>query len=311
MNVRLTKRFTIMKPGYSYHADNFNLGLTLYNMDYDNQLILTGKISEIGEALTSNIKDSYRAGIELVGGVRIPPSLTWNGNLTLSKNKIRHFVESIEVYDADWNFIQNQENKLGTTDIAFSPKLIANSMFNFHIGSLSADFNSQHVARQYIDNTSCRTAPLIPTSSAACEDIFSIRAFEGGRIYVTVNNLSTRGVRDKRLVYSAMVGGSRYKGTATSRKPAPNAMARLTFCILMEQALEYFGVITGLIYLFLEIKQHRAMGSSGFITSLVGVFVFFDAKVYADMALNSYYVAIGVYILEMESRKAFRKEDCH
>ncbi len=63
----------------------------------------------------------------------------------------------------------------------------------------------------------------------------------------------------------------------------------------MEQALEYFGVITGLIYLFLEIKQHRAMWIVGFITSLVYVFVFFDAKVYADMALNSYYVAISVY----------------
>lgn len=63
----------------------------------------------------------------------------------------------------------------------------------------------------------------------------------------------------------------------------------------MEQVLEYFGVITGLIYLFLEIKQHRAMWIVGFITSLVYVFVFFDAKVYADMALNSYYVAISVY----------------
>lgn len=63
----------------------------------------------------------------------------------------------------------------------------------------------------------------------------------------------------------------------------------------MEQALEYFGVITGLIYLFLEIKQHRAMWIVGFITSLVYVFVFFDAKVYADMALNSYYVVISVY----------------
>ena len=37
--------------------------------------------------------------------------------------------------------------------------------------------------------------------------------------------------------------------------------------------LEYFGVITGLLYLFLEIKQHKAMWVVGFLTSLVYVFV--------------------------------------
>lgn len=63
----------------------------------------------------------------------------------------------------------------------------------------------------------------------------------------------------------------------------------------MEQALEYFGVATGLLYLLLEIRQHRAMWVVGFLTSLVYVFVFFQAKIYADMGLNGYYVGISLY----------------
>lgn len=63
----------------------------------------------------------------------------------------------------------------------------------------------------------------------------------------------------------------------------------------MEKALEYFGVVTGLLYLLLEIKQHRAMWVVGFLTSLVYVFVFFVAKIYADMGLNFYYVLISLY----------------
>lgn len=63
----------------------------------------------------------------------------------------------------------------------------------------------------------------------------------------------------------------------------------------MEKMLEYFGVLTGLLYLFLEIKQHRAMWIIGFITSLVYVFVFFSSKIYADMGLNLYYVGISIY----------------
>lgn len=67
--------------------------------------------------------------------------------------------------------------------------------------------------------------------------------------------------------------------------------------------LEYFGVITGLIYLFLEIKQHKAMWMVGFLTSLVYVFVFFFSKIYADMGLQVYYVVISVYGFYKWSRK--------
>ena len=63
----------------------------------------------------------------------------------------------------------------------------------------------------------------------------------------------------------------------------------------MEQGLEYFGVATGLIYLMLEIIQHRVMWVVGFITSLVYVFVFFFSKFYADMSLNIYYVGMSIY----------------
>ena len=70
------------------------------------------------------------------------------------------------------------------------------------------------------------------------------------------------------------------------------------------QLLEYFGVLTGLLYLFLEIRQHRAMRVVGFLTSLVYVFVFFFSKIYADMGLNIYYVAISIYGFWQWTRKS-------
>lgn len=63
----------------------------------------------------------------------------------------------------------------------------------------------------------------------------------------------------------------------------------------MEHFLEYFGVLTGLMYLILEIIQHRAMWVVGFVTSFVYIFVFFFSKFYADMSLNVYYVCISIY----------------
>lgn len=63
----------------------------------------------------------------------------------------------------------------------------------------------------------------------------------------------------------------------------------------MEQFLEYFGVITGLIYLVLEIMQCRIMWVVGFLTSFIYIFVFYFSKFYADMSLNIYYVCISIY----------------
>ena len=75
------------------------------------------------------------------------------------------------------------------------------------------------------------------------------------------------------------------------------------------QLLEYFGVLTGLLYLLLEIRQHRAMWVVGFLTSLVYVFVFFFSKIYADMGLNIYYVAISIYGFWQWTRKKAINEE--
>lgn len=77
----------------------------------------------------------------------------------------------------------------------------------------------------------------------------------------------------------------------------------------MEQAVEYFGVITGLLYIWLEIKQHKAMWVVGFLSSLTYVFVFFFSKFYAVMTLNIYYVLISIYGFWLWSRQKTTGED--
>ncbi|WP_298549948.1 TonB-dependent receptor [uncultured Parabacteroides sp.] len=219
------------EAGYGFGNSRFHIGANLYFMDYSNQLVLTGKISEIGEALTSNIKDSYRMGIELTGGVEIARWLDWNGNLTLSRNKIKNFTESIEVYDADWNYLREDRNNLGTTTIAFSPDIIANSMFNFSWKQFSASFNSQFVGRQYIDNTSCKDRSIDPyfVSNLRVGYVFKPKFMKEIALDVTVNNLFNEQYETNAWVYSAMVDGERYKEDGYFTQAGTNAMARVTF----------------------------------------------------------------------------------
>ncbi len=64
---------------------------------------------------------------------------------------------------------------------------------------------------------------------------------------------------------------------------------------LINNWLEWFGVLTGLLYLLLEIRQLKSMWVVGLISSFVYIFVFFRSKFYADMVLNIYYVLISMY----------------
>src|SRR5512145_781177 len=59
--------------------------------------------------------------------------------------------------------------------------------------------------------------------------------------------------------------------------------------------LEIFGAVTGIIYVFLEIKQKIWLWPVGIATSATYIIVFRDNGFYADMMLNVYYVVISIY----------------
>lgn len=151
----VSERLYNTEVGYRFRSSSFSGGINFFNMQYKNQLILTGKISEIGELLTSNIPDSYRRGVELMAAARITPWLQWEGNVSLSTHKIKHFVEQdVDQWDAAWNWIGSTNNVLGTTNIAMSPNVIFNQLLTFNMGQFQCVLASSYVGKQYLDNTS-------------------------------------------------------------------------------------------------------------------------------------------------------------
>jgi iron complex outermembrane receptor protein len=148
------ERLTDYELGYRINHKSWALGANFYYMKYKNQLVLNGKVNAIGEPLTSNVPDSYRSGIELTAGVGLFSGLEWNGNLTLSRNKIRNYTEYVSVYDSEGNpEAKQQADYYGTTNISFSPGVIANSLFTFKRRSFTVGFHSNYVGKQYLDNT--------------------------------------------------------------------------------------------------------------------------------------------------------------
>ncbi|MDR2233411.1 MAG: TonB-dependent receptor [Tannerella sp.] len=220
-----------LEAGYNFTTSAFHAGFNLYFMDYSNQLILSGKLSEIGEPLTSNIKDSYRAGIELTVGAKIASWLNWEGNATFSSNKIRNFTEYVDTYDADWNELPQTEINLGTTDISFSPNVIANSLFDFKLNNAFASFASSYVSRQYLDNTSERSRSIDPyfISNLRVGYTFHPAFMKELTVDLSVNNVFNEEYETSGWVWSYFLGGERNQDSGYFTQAGTNFMGRLTF----------------------------------------------------------------------------------
>lgn len=64
---------------------------------------------------------------------------------------------------------------------------------------------------------------------------------------------------------------------------------------LQTHSVEITGAVLSLIYLAFSIRQHILLWFFGLLSSVFYIDVFFDAKLYADMSLQMYYVVVSIY----------------
>ncbi|NDV47735.1 TonB-dependent receptor [Paludibacter sp. 221] len=219
--------------GYQFLSPRFGAGVNLYYMRYKDQLILTGKISDIGEPLTSNIPNSYRAGIELTAGWKISQLLRWDGNMTLSQNKILGFTErDVDIYDENGDWTGTRDNDLGTTDISYSPAIIANSIFTFNYRNFEAGLYSSYVGRQYIDNTSDKERSINPYFVNNVSVKYTLpfnKVLKGIDFQLLINNLFNAQYESNGYTwYSYYVGEQRYNELRHFPQAGTNFMTSVT-----------------------------------------------------------------------------------
>lgn len=138
-----------LEAGYTKELSTFRLGASAYGMFYDNQLVLTGQVNDVGAYIRDNVESSYRIGLELEGAVQLTDQLQWAANATLSQNKIDQISEFIDDYDNGGQI----ERTFTDTDIAFSPNLISNSIISFTQEGFTGELTTKYVSKQYLDNT--------------------------------------------------------------------------------------------------------------------------------------------------------------
>jgi iron complex outermembrane receptor protein len=131
-----------------FNKSNFNA--VGYAMLYQNQLVLTGKINDVGAYTRTNIPKSYRLGIELSASTYINKWLSADANLTLSSNRVIGFTEYVDNYDQGGQIV----NQYSNTPISFSPAIISSATIKLTpIKNLQVNLLSKYVGKQFMDNT--------------------------------------------------------------------------------------------------------------------------------------------------------------
>ncbi len=120
-------------------------------MQYKNQLVLTGALNAVGSPIRTNVGESYRVGLEIDANIKIANKWAVRPNITISENKNKDFV----------NDNGTSLDKLGNTNLAYSPKIVAGNILSFvPIKNWEISLLSKFVGEQFLSNLEDKNSKL-------------------------------------------------------------------------------------------------------------------------------------------------------
>ncbi|WP_290791111.1 TonB-dependent receptor [Flavihumibacter sp. UBA7668] len=182
------ERLNDFEIGFEHKKSRSSLGATFYYMAYRNQLVLTGRINDVGAYARTNIDNSYRMGIELQGSYKVANWITVLGNLTLSENKVLDFEEFFDDYDEGTQKSVQYEK----TTISFSPAIMGSaSAVITPFKNAEIALIGKYVGSQYLDNTSNnnRQLPAFYTQDLRLSYTVKGKAIKDLTLIFQLNNL--------------------------------------------------------------------------------------------------------------------------
>lgn len=185
----------------------YNWAATLFYMRYKDQLVLTGKINDVGAYTRTNIPESYRMGIEVQGGVLFAEWLRAGGNISLSRNKVTDFTEFIDDYDNGGQ----KMNTYGSADIAYSPNIVgAATVELIPFKNLELALINKYVGDQYLDNTTNEERKLDAFYVMDARILYTINPkwLKEVRIIGQVNNVLGKEYEPNGYTFSYIYGGA-------------------------------------------------------------------------------------------------------
>ncbi len=149
-----------LETGVRFKRQNWMASANFFGMQYRDQLVLDGRINDVGAYIRTNVPESWRAGLELEASGQIGTILNLTASAAFSQNKIKTFTE----FRDNWDTGKQEIIEYHDTDLAFSPDLVARAEAcvvliprespNAVGSELSISMIGKYVSQQFLDNTS-------------------------------------------------------------------------------------------------------------------------------------------------------------
>ena len=215
------------EAGYLLHGKKYQLATTAYFMYYVDQLVLTGEINSVGAPIMTNADQSFRTGIEIISQYKPLKWFTWKINGTFSLNKILNYTEFID----DWDSGEQRQYFIGTTNISFSPNIVANNEFIFTpVKNFNISWVTKFVSRQYIDNSSRKEYSIDPYCVNNLQLSYTIHTKPIPEIglYFQINNIFHAQYESNAWLYRYYLGNAEYRMDGYFPQAGINFMGGIT-----------------------------------------------------------------------------------
>ena len=202
----MAEKLNDFELGLEKKFSKVSFAANLYYMLYKNQLVLTGKINDVGAYTRTNIPNSYRLGLELQSKATVSKYINISANVAFSENKVKDYAEYIDDYDNGGQVV-NQYKK---TTISFSPAVVAGSTIDIvPLKNSEISFLSKYVSSQYLDNTAQNTRKL---NGYFVQDVrlsYSVKNTftKAFNIILQLNNVFNKKYEPNGYTYSYISGG--------------------------------------------------------------------------------------------------------
>lgn len=148
------ERVVAFELGTAWKSGPFAAQLNLYDMEFEDEIALTGEQSEVGLSIRRNADRSYRRGLEwdLAWQLRRDLSVRFTGNW--SRNRIRSWTQFYDVYGEDGEWAGSTSRSFADVEPVLSPPFVGNlTVEGSPLPWLSLGATTRYVAASYLDNT--------------------------------------------------------------------------------------------------------------------------------------------------------------
>ena len=223
------ERMLDIELGGSHSSGIWRGSANIYCMEYFDMLLETGRINAAGYTVRENTPRAWRRGIELAASAS-PGIFRFEGNVSLSTNRVKEYTAYIDTYSHDWTFLGQTKERYDGTDILLSPSVVGMVSVAASVWKgCTVRTSGKLVGSQFWDNTS-NPDRRIPAYYVQNLSLSQTLEFHGEWVLdIAAENLFSNRYYADAWVWRALVGGVEYRSEGLFAQAPFNVQARVSY----------------------------------------------------------------------------------